>query len=145
MLVVDGRIVLSPPGAMHYLGEQLGATLEIDHVPPGETVQIDWRWRTPAAATELYRFLVNGPASSEKSRTVVLENGQFLVTDDPKQVIGTVLGLITSSHNRPRTAERLAPEFYRTAAASGVIQPSMFPQKSVIATAPMPPATSLRM
>lgn len=62
------------------------------------------------AATELYRFLVNGPASGEKSRTVVLENGQFLVTDDPKQVIGTVLGLITSSHNRPRIAERLAPD-----------------------------------
>jgi hypothetical protein len=66
MLVVDGRIVLSPPGAGHYLGERLGAKLEIDHVPPGETVHIAWRWRTPGAS-QLYRFLVNGPAFGEKT------------------------------------------------------------------------------
>jgi hypothetical protein len=42
-------------------------------------------------------------------RTVILENGEFLVTDDPEQVIGTALALITNSSNRPRIAERLAP------------------------------------
>jgi hypothetical protein len=40
MLVIDGRIVLSPSGGSHYMGERLGAKLEIDHVPPGETLQI---------------------------------------------------------------------------------------------------------
>jgi hypothetical protein len=70
MLVIDGRIVLSPSGGSHYMGERLGARLEIDHVPPGETLQIGWRWRTPESA-ENYRFLVSGPAFGEK--TVVQE------------------------------------------------------------------------
>jgi hypothetical protein len=65
MLVVDGRIVLSPSGS-HYMGERLGARLEIDHVPPGETLQIGWRWRTPGSS-QTYRFLVNGPAFGEKT------------------------------------------------------------------------------
>src|SRR6185436_18334336 len=47
MLVIDGRIALSPSGGSHYMGERLGAKLEIDHVPPGEALQIGWRWRTP--------------------------------------------------------------------------------------------------
>lgn len=70
MLVIDGRIVLSPSGASHYMGERLDAKLEIDHVPPGETLQIGWRWRTPGSG-EKYRFLVSGPAFGEK--TVVQE------------------------------------------------------------------------
>jgi hypothetical protein len=70
MLVVDGRIVLSPSGASHYMGERLGAKLEIDHVPPGEALQIGWRWRTPESG-ENYRFFGSGPAFGEK--TVVQE------------------------------------------------------------------------
>jgi hypothetical protein len=66
MLVVDGRIVLSPSGASHYMGERLGAKLEIDHIPPGETLQIGWRWRTPSSG-QTYRFLINGPAFAEKT------------------------------------------------------------------------------
>lgn len=76
MLVIDGRIVLSPSGASHYMGERLDAKLEIDHVPPGETLQIGWRWRTPGSG-EKYRFLVSGPAFGEK--TVVQE----MVLDTP--------------------------------------------------------------
>ena len=66
MLVVDGRIVVSPSGASHYMGERLGAKLEIDHVPPGETLQIGWRWRTPDSG-RMYRFFVNGPAFGDKT------------------------------------------------------------------------------
>src|SRR5262249_60823568 len=65
MLVVAGRIVLSPSGASHYMGERLGAKLEIDHVPPGETLQIGWRWRTPESS-ENYRFLVPGRPSARR-------------------------------------------------------------------------------
>ena len=66
MLVVDGRVVLSPAGTSHYMGERLGAKLEIDHIPPGETLQIGWRWRTPASG-QTYRFLISGPAFGDKT------------------------------------------------------------------------------
>jgi len=42
-------------------------------------------------------------------RTVVFEDGRFLVSDDPEHVIGTALAIITNNRNRPRIAERLAP------------------------------------
>ena len=70
MLVIDGHIVLSPSGTSHFMGERLGAKLEIDQVPPGETLQIGWRWRTPGSG-QTYRFLIAGPAFAEK--TVVQE------------------------------------------------------------------------
>jgi hypothetical protein len=66
MLVVDGRIVLSPSGSAHYMGERLGAQLQIDHVPPGETLEIGWRWRA-AGGGPLYRFLIAAPAFAEKT------------------------------------------------------------------------------
>jgi len=72
MLVLDGRIVLNPSGKVHYMGERLGAKLEIDHVPPGETLQIGWRWREPGAS-RTYRFLVIGPAFAEKTRSQEME------------------------------------------------------------------------
>jgi hypothetical protein len=44
------------------------------------------------------------------SRTVVFKDGRFLVSDDPEHVIGTALAIITNNRNRPRIAERLAPD-----------------------------------
>jgi hypothetical protein len=72
MRVVDGRIAVSPSGGEHYFGERMGFTAEIDHVPPGQTLQIGWRWRTPGSAN-LYRFLSPGPESLEKSKTEAFE------------------------------------------------------------------------
>jgi hypothetical protein len=44
------------------------------------------------------------------SRKITIKNRQFCVTDDPEQVIGTALDLITSDRNRPQINERLAPD-----------------------------------
>jgi hypothetical protein len=44
------------------------------------------------------------------NRKITLENGQFRVTNDPHQVIGSALDLITNNRNRPRISECLAPE-----------------------------------
>jgi hypothetical protein len=44
------------------------------------------------------------------TRTVKFENGRFIVSDDPEHVIGTALAIITNEQNRPRIAERLAPD-----------------------------------
>lgn len=43
------------------------------------------------------------------SRKVSLHNGWFVVSDDPEQVIGMVLNVVTNNRNRPQIAERLAP------------------------------------
>ena len=43
------------------------------------------------------------------SRTVTLEHGWFAVSDDPEQVIGAVINLVTSTRNRALVNERLAP------------------------------------
>jgi hypothetical protein len=67
MLVVRGRVIVSPSGGEHYMGERLGFVLELDHVPPGEGVQVGWRWRTDPWGGPDYRFLVNGPAFAEKT------------------------------------------------------------------------------
>jgi hypothetical protein len=42
-------------------------------------------------------------------RTVVFENGRFIVSCDPDHVIGTALAIITNDGNRDRISERLAP------------------------------------
>jgi hypothetical protein len=44
------------------------------------------------------------------SRKVTIENRRFCVTDDPKQVIGSALDLITNNRNRALISERLAPD-----------------------------------
>ncbi len=44
------------------------------------------------------------------SRDVTLEHGHFIVSDDPEQVIGTVLNLVVNNVNRAHIAELLAPE-----------------------------------
>lgn len=44
------------------------------------------------------------------NRNVTLENGRFCVTDDPHQVIGNALDLITNNRNRTLIRERLAPD-----------------------------------
>lgn len=96
MLVLDGRIVLSPSGGDHFMGERLGAKLEIDHVPPGETLQVGWRWRTPAS-DRMYRFLVDGPAFQAK--TVVPE----MALDTP--FWGLVPPAVESAHGLEIVAE----------------------------------------
>jgi hypothetical protein len=44
------------------------------------------------------------------SRDISLKNGWFVVSDDPDQVIGTVLNLVTNNRNREEIVERLAPD-----------------------------------
>jgi hypothetical protein len=73
MLVVNGRVVVSPSGDEHYMGERLGFALQLDHVPPGEGVQIGWRWRTDPWGGPEYRFLINGPAFAEKTASMDME------------------------------------------------------------------------
>jgi Domain of unknown function (DUF4157) len=73
MLVVDGRIVLSPSGSQHYMGERLGCKLEVDHVPPGETLQIAWRWKSDPWAADEYHFLGVGPAFGDKTTLQEME------------------------------------------------------------------------
>jgi hypothetical protein len=83
MRVVDGRIVLSPSGSAHYLGERLGAQLQIDHVPPGETLQIGWRWRA-AGGGALHRFLIAAPAFADKTtaREMALDTAFWALVPD---------------------------------------------------------------
>jgi hypothetical protein len=44
------------------------------------------------------------------SRDISIKNGWFVVSDDPEQVIGTVLNLVTNNRNRSQIRERLAPD-----------------------------------
>lgn len=69
MLVVDGRIVLDPSTGEHYRGERLGVQLEVDHVPPGEELQVGWRWTTPQSKQEYY--FLNGAAAISGEKTKV--------------------------------------------------------------------------
>jgi hypothetical protein len=73
MLVVNGRVHVSPSGGEHYMGERLGFIVEIDHVPPGEGLQIGWRWRPDPWGGPEYRFLVSGPAFAEKTTSLDME------------------------------------------------------------------------
>ena len=43
------------------------------------------------------------------SRKVFLNNGWFVVSDDPEHVIGTVLNMVAANLDRQKIAERLAP------------------------------------
>jgi hypothetical protein len=44
------------------------------------------------------------------SRKATFEDRRFCVTDDPKQVIGSALDLITNNRNRALVSGRLAPD-----------------------------------
>jgi len=42
-------------------------------------------------------------------REITIENGWFAIADDPEQIIGAVLKLVTNNRNRGLIAKRLAP------------------------------------
>lgn len=73
LLVIDGRVLVSPTG-QHYIGERMKFQAELDHIPPGETLEVAWRWHDKSRSYgDGYRFLVNGPGFQKRTTALAME------------------------------------------------------------------------
>ena len=72
MRQLNGRVVVSPSSSTHYVGERLGFKLEFDFIPPGEGLQIDWRWTRPGAGST-YKFFGGGPGFKDRTTAQEIE------------------------------------------------------------------------
>jgi len=68
---VNGRLVVNPTGE-HFVGERIGFKLEVDFIPPGEQLQLDWRWTYPGLGREL-KFFSNGPGFQDRTTAQEIE------------------------------------------------------------------------